>query len=91
MKLRRKHIIIIAPGILLFVIIAFQQLAQYLVKHHATKIESDYFIIAIIVFGTFPFTMALLYIVYSYLQQLKEKQQAEVDKRFYSDYIEGDR
>ncbi|NQT02880.1 MAG: hypothetical protein HQ580_12705 [Planctomycetes bacterium] len=91
MKLRRKHIIIIAPGILLFVIIAFQRLAQYLVKHHATKIESDYFIIAIIVFGAFPFTMALLYIVYSYLQQLKEKQQAEEDKKFYSDYIEGDR
>jgi len=90
MKLRRKHIIIIAPGIVLFAMIAFQRLAQYLVKHHTTKIESDYFIIAIIVFGTFPFTMALLYIIYSYLQQLKEKQQAEEEKKFYSDYIEGD-
>lgn len=55
------------------------------------KLNPITLIIAIIVFGTFPFTMALLYIVYSYLQQLKEKQQAEVDKRFYSDYIEGDR
>ena len=89
MKLRRKHIIIIVPGILLFVIIAFQRLAQYLIKHHATKIESDYFIIAIIVIGSFPFTMTLLYIVYSYLQQLKEKQQAVEEQKFYSDYIEG--
>ena len=91
MKLHRKHIIILAPGILLFVIIAFQRLAQYLVKHHATKIESDYFIIAIIVFATMPFTLALLYIIYNYLQQLKEKQQAEEEKKFYSEYIEGDR
>lgn len=76
---------------MLFVIIAFQRLAQYLVKHHATKIESDYFIIANIVFGTFPFTMALLYIVYSYRQHLKEKQQAEEEKKFYSDYLEGEK
>jgi Mg2+/Co2+ transporter CorB len=89
MKLRRKHIIIIAPGILTFVIIAFIHIAQYLVKHHATKIESDYFLIAIFVFGTFPFILALLYVVHSYLQQLKEKQQAEEEKKFYSDYIKG--
>ena len=89
MKLRRKHIIIIAPGIVLFAMIAFQRLAQYLVKHHATKIESDYFIIAIIVCATMPFTMALLYTVYRYLQQLKEKQLAEEEKEFYSDYIDG--
>ena len=91
MKLRRRHIIIIAPGIVLFVIIAFQRIAQYLVKHHATKIESDYFLIAIFVFGTFPFILALLYIIYSYLQQLKEKQQAEEEKKFFSDYIEGEK
>jgi len=91
MKLRRKHIIIIAPGILLFVIIAFQRLAPYLLKHHVQKIESDYFIIAVIVCGTMPFTLTLLYVVYSYLQQFKEKQKAEADKRFYSDYIEGER
>jgi len=91
MKLRRKHIVIIAPGIVLFVIIAFQRLAVYLVKHHATKIESDYFLIAIFVFGTSPFILALLYIINSYLQKLKEKQQAEEEQKFYSDYIEGDR
>ena len=82
MKLRRKHFVIIAPGIVLFVIIAFQRLAVYLVKHHATKIESNYFLIAIFVFGTFPFILALLYIIYRYLQQLKEKQQAEEEKNF---------
>jgi uncharacterized membrane protein (DUF485 family) len=91
MKLRRRHIIILAPGILLAVIIAFINLAQYLVKHHATKIESDYFLIAIFVFGTFPFILALLYVVHSYLQQLKEKQQAEEENKFYSDYTENDR
>jgi Mg2+/Co2+ transporter CorB len=80
MKLNRKHIIIIAPGILTFVIIAFIHIAQYLVKHHSTKIESDYFLIAIFVFGTFPFILTLLYVVHSYLQQLREKQQAEEDK-----------
>jgi hypothetical protein len=91
MKLRRKHIIIIAPGIVLFTMIAFQRLAVYLVKYHATKIESNYFLIAIFVFGTFPFILALLYVIHSYLQNLKEKQQAEEEQKFYSDYIEGNK
>ena len=89
MKLRRRHIIIIAPGIVLFAMIALYRLFPYLLKHHAQKADSDYFIIACIVCGTMPFTIALLYGVFRYLQQLKEKQQAEEDKRFYSDYIEG--
>ena len=90
MKLRRKHIIILAPGIVLFAMIALYRLFPYLYKHHAQKADSDYFLIACIVCGTMPLTMALLYIVYSYLQQLKEKQQAEEEKKFCSDYIEGD-
>ena len=89
MKLRRRHIIIIAPGIVLFAMIALYRLFPYLFKHHAQKADSDYFIIACIVCGTMPLTMVLLYTVYRHLQQLKEKQQAEEDKRFYSDYIEG--
>ena len=89
MKLRRKHIIIIAPGIVLFAMIALYRLFPYLFKHHAQKADSDYFIIACIVCGTMPFTLALLYGVFRYLQDLKEKQQAEEEKKFYSDYIEG--
>lgn len=89
MKLNRKHIIIIAPGILTFVIIAFIHIAQYLVKHHSTKIESDYFLIAIFVFGTFPFILTLLYVVHSYLQKLKKKQETEEDEKFISNFIEG--
>lgn len=91
MKFRRRHIIILAPGIVLCAMIALHLLFPYLFKHHAQKADSDYFLIACIVCGTMPFTMALLYGVYRYFQQFKEKQQAEADKRFYSDYIEGKR
>jgi len=91
MKLRRKHIIIIAPGIVLFIMIALYHLFPYLYKHHAQRADSDYFLLACVVCGTMPLTMALLYGVYKYLQQLKEKQQAEEEKKFYSDYIESDR
>ncbi|MCP4263251.1 MAG: hypothetical protein GY774_37945 [Planctomycetes bacterium] len=69
--------------------IALYRLFPYLFKQHAQKADSDYFIIACIVCGTMPLTMALLYAIYRYLQQLKEKQKAEEDKMFYSDYIEG--
>lgn len=91
MKLSRKHIIIIAPGIVLFAMIALYRLFIYLFKHYAQKADSDYFLISCIVCGTMPLTIALLYGVFRYLQQLKEKQQAEEDKNFYSDYIEGKR
>ncbi len=91
MKLSRKHIIILTPGLVLFVMIALYRLFPYLLKHHAQKADSDYFLIACVVCGTMPLTMALLYAVYRYLQQLKEKQQAEADKRFYSDFIEKER
>ena len=91
MKLRRKQIIIIASGIVLFAMLALYRLFPYLFRQHAQKVESDYFILACIVCGTMPFTLALLYTLYSYLQQLKEKQQAEEEKQFYSDYIEGKR
>jgi len=90
MKLRRKHIIIIAPGLVLFAMIALYRLFPYLYKHHAQKADSDYFLIACLICGTMPLTIALLYTVYNYLQQLKEKQQAEEEKKFYSDYIEGE-
>lgn len=90
MKLCRKHIIILAPGIALFAMIALYRFFPYLLKHHAQKADSDYFLLACVVCGTMPLTMALLYAVYSYLQQLKEKQQAEEDKQFYSDYIKDE-
>lgn len=89
MKIHRKQIVIIASGILLFAMIALYRLFPYLFRQHAQKVESDYFIIACIICGTMPFIMALFYTIYSYLQQLKEKQQAEEDKQFLSDYIEG--
>jgi hypothetical protein len=91
MKLRRKHIIILLPGIVLFVMISLYRLFPYLLRHHAQKADSDYFLIACLVCGTMPFTLAMLYGIYRYLQQLKEKQQAEEDKKYHSDYIEGDR
>jgi hypothetical protein len=71
--------------------IALYRLFGYLFKHYAQKADSDYFLIACIVCGTMPLTMALLYAVYRYLQNLKEKQQAEADKQFYSDYIDDSR
>jgi Kef-type K+ transport system membrane component KefB len=89
MKIHRKQIVIIASGILLFAMIALYRLFPYLFRQHAQKVESDYFIIACIICGTMPFTIALLYAIYSYLQQLKEKQQAEDEKKFYSKYIES--
>jgi hypothetical protein len=36
-----------------------------------------------------PLIIGLLYGVYRYLEKLKEKQQAEDDEKFLSDYIEG--
>ena len=89
MKLHRKHFIIIAPGIVLFVMIALYHLFPYLFKYHAQNINSDYFLIACVVCASMPLTMTLLYGVYRYLQQLKEKQEAEEEQKFYSDYIEG--
>jgi len=80
MKLRQKHIIILGPGIVLFAMIALYHLFPYLFKYHAQNIDSDYFLIACVVCATMPLTMALLYGVYRYLQQLKEKQQAEEEK-----------
>jgi hypothetical protein len=71
--------------------IALYRLFPYLYKYHAQKADSDYFLIACVVCGTMPLTMALLYAVYRYLQNLKEKQQAEQEKNFYSDYIEGEK
>lgn len=91
MKLRRKHIIMFAPGLVLFAMIAMYHLFPYLFKYHAQNIDSDYFLIACVVCATMPFTMTLLYVAYRYLQQLKEKQQAEEEKKFYSDYIEGEK
>lgn len=75
---------------MLFAMIALYHLFPYLYNHHAQKVDSDYFIVACIVCGTMPFTLMLLFAVYKYLQQLKEKQQAEEEKKFYSDYIEGE-
>ena len=89
MKLNRKHIIIIAPGVVLFTMMAFYRLFVYLYKHYAQKADSDYFIIACVICGTMPFILTLLYIVYNYLQQIKEKQEAEDDKQFLSKYLEG--
>ena len=75
----------------LFAMIALYRLFPYLYKQHAQKADSDYFLIACIICGTMPFTMALLYAVYSYLQKLKEKQQAEADNSFLSDYIKDEK
>jgi hypothetical protein len=36
-----------------------------------------------------PLIFGSLYGIYSYLEKLREKQQAEEDKQFLSDYIEG--
>ena len=89
MKRCRKHIIMIAPGLVMFSMIALYRLFRYLMRQHAQKADSDYFLIACVVCGTAPLTIGLLYGVYRYLEKLKEKQQAEDHERFLSDYIEG--
>ena len=89
MKLSRKHIIIIAPGLVMVSMIALYRLFIYLFKHHAQKADSDYFLIACVVCGVMPLIFGLLYGIYIYLEKLREKQQAEEDKKFLSDYIEG--
>ena len=71
MNLHRKHFIIIAPGIVLFAMIALYRLFGYLYKNYAQKADSDYFLIACLICGTMPLLMALLYAVYKYLQNLK--------------------
>ena len=89
MKLNRKHIIIIAPGIVLLTMMGLYRLFVYLYKHYAQKADSDYFLIACVVCGTMPLIMGLLYGIYSYLEKLREKQEAEENEQFISDYIEG--
>ena len=89
MKLGRKHIIIIAPGLAMVSMMALYRLFVYLYKHHAQKADSDYFLIACVVCGTMPFIFGLFYGVYSYLEKLKEKQEAKENEQFISDYIEG--
>jgi hypothetical protein len=89
MKLSRKHIITIASCLIIFLMIASYRLFWYLLKHHTQKVDADYFLIACVVCGTMPLIIGLLYGVYRYLERLKEKQQAEDDEKFLSDYIEG--
>ena len=89
MKLGRKHIIIIAPGIVLFAMMALYRLFVYLYKHYAQRADSYYFLIACVVCGLMPITIGLLYGVYSYLEKIKEKQQEKENEKFLSDYIKG--
>ena len=82
MKQYLRYIIIIAPGLVMFAIKALHYMFPYLLKEHALIVDSPYFLIACVVCGTMPLTVALLFVVYKHLQQIKERKDVEENELF---------
>lgn len=87
MKWRIKYIVIFASGLVLLAMESLWRLFPYLLREHALKVDSAYFIIACVVCGTMPLTIALLYTIHRYLRQLKDKKQTEANKLPDSDLL----
>jgi len=80
MKRYWRYAALLTPALVVLAILGFQKSFPYLLREHALKTDSPYFLVACIVCGTMPLTVAALWCVHGYLSQRNASKPKGIDE-----------
>jgi hypothetical protein len=80
MKRYRRPIVFVAPALVLLAIWGLQELFPYLLREHALKAESPYFLVACVICAAVPLTVGVFCGVHWYLLRRGTRTPAGIDE-----------